>query len=47
MKYKQHFIVVTTVILHHTEAFVFSLDLDSRSKKKKVGKDEKGMEPLY
>lgn len=31
----QHFIVTTTVILHHTEAFVFSFDLDSRSTKKK------------
>lgn len=33
----QHFMVTTTVILHHTEAFVLSLDLDSRGAKKKFG----------
>lgn len=42
----QHFIVTATGPLHHTEAFMFSLDLDARSRKK-VGKDEKGIEPLY
>lgn len=42
----QHFIVTATVILHHTEAFVFSLDLDSRSRGENVGKDEKDREPL-
>ena len=32
----QHFVVTATVILHHTEASVFNLDLDSRSRGENV-----------
>lgn len=37
----EHFIFTTTVISHHIEAFVFRLDLDARSRRKKVGKMKK------